>query len=88
MAYPLLLALFDGHTGCFLKALDDDTFGQAFNLPWAIDFGDGLRRHLTQLYELVFVLLLASSIDYLEKRYTFENGFRFRFFLFCFLIFH
>jgi phosphatidylglycerol:prolipoprotein diacylglycerol transferase len=87
MVYPLLLALVIGRIGCFLEGLDDGTFGVASSLPWAIDFGDGIRRHPTQLYELLFVLILAFSIYALEKRYTFENGFRFQFFLFSYFVF-
>jgi len=87
MVYPLLLALVIGRIGCFLEGLDDGTFGVAYSLPWAIDFGDGIRRYPTQLYELLFALLLAFSICWLEKRYTFENGFRFQFFLFAHFVF-
>ena len=61
MVYPLLLALVIGRIGCFLEGLDDGTFGVAYSLPWAIDFGDGIRRHPTQLYELLFALLLHSQ---------------------------
>jgi phosphatidylglycerol:prolipoprotein diacylglycerol transferase len=54
MVYPLILAMIIGRTGCFLAGLEDGTYGIASNLPWAINFGDGIRRHPTNLYEIVF----------------------------------
>ena len=29
-------------------------YGTPTDLPWGVDFGDGLRRHPTQLYEVAF----------------------------------
>jgi prolipoprotein diacylglyceryltransferase len=29
-------------------------------VPWAIDFGDGIARHPTQLYEIAFLALLTA----------------------------
>jgi prolipoprotein diacylglyceryltransferase len=57
---PLCLAIAVGRIGCFLTGLDDHTHGVASNLPWAVDFGDGIRRHPTQLYESLFLLILAA----------------------------
>jgi len=57
-ALPLLVGLAVGRVGCFLTGLDDLTYGVATDLPIGIDFGDGVRRHPTQLYEIAFVLLL------------------------------
>jgi prolipoprotein diacylglyceryltransferase len=48
-----------GRVGCFLAGLPDHTYGVATNLPWGVDFGDGIRRHPTQLYEIVMLGLLA-----------------------------
>lgn len=31
-------------------------------LPWGIDFGDSLLRHPTQLYEIVFLVILGCAI--------------------------
>ena len=38
------------------------TYGTATTLPWAVDFGDGVPRHPTQLYEIAFVLLLGVAL--------------------------
>lgn len=52
--FPILLGLIIGRIGCFLAGLNDGTFGVATALPWGIDFGDGIPRHPTQLYDIVF----------------------------------
>lgn len=49
-----------GRIGCFLAGC---CYGTATSLPWGVDFGDGVLRHPTQLYEAVFVLgLLAYAL--------------------------
>ena len=35
--------------------------GPSRALPWGVDFGDGLRRHPTQLYESAFHLAAAAG---------------------------
>jgi phosphatidylglycerol---prolipoprotein diacylglyceryl transferase len=37
--------------------LSDKTDGIATNLPWGVDFGDGISRHPTQLYEILFLCI-------------------------------
>lgn len=48
---PLALGIAVGRLGCFFAGLPDYTYGIATNLPWAVDFGDGIPRHPVQLYE-------------------------------------
>ena len=50
---PVLFGLAIGRVGCFLAGLNDGTFGLPTHLPLGIDFGDGIPRHPTQLYEIV-----------------------------------
>jgi hypothetical protein len=57
-----------GRVGCFLTGLADDTYGVATQLPWGIDFGDGVRRHPTQLYEIAFLALLAAVLAWRARR--------------------
>lgn len=61
-AVPLCVGIAIGRIGCFLTGLADDTYGSRTSLPWGIDFGDGVRRHPTQLYEILFLLLLARLL--------------------------
>ncbi len=56
---PLSVAIAVGRIGCFLGGLDDQTYGTATALPWAVDFGDGTARHPVQLYELVTMAAFA-----------------------------
>jgi phosphatidylglycerol---prolipoprotein diacylglyceryl transferase len=76
-AYPLILAIAVGRVGCFLTGLADQTHGVATNLPWGVDFGDGIARHPTQLYEIAWLIVLAGVIAFVPKR----DGLRFRAFL-------
>jgi prolipoprotein diacylglyceryltransferase len=76
-AVPLAVAIALGRVGCFLTGLDDRTFGVATSLPWGVDFGDGIRRHPTQVYEAVFLLALAGGL-LLWRRRTPATGDLFR----------
>lgn len=87
MVYPLILAMVIGRTGCFLAGLEDGTYGIATNLPWAIDFGDGIRRHPTNLYEIVFWLLLWIALKLIERKHRFADGARFKVFMASYLVF-
>lgn len=42
-----------GRLGCFLQGC---CYGTPTRLPWGVDFGDGVPRHPTQLYESAFLL--------------------------------
>ena len=61
-AIPLCLGIAIGRIGCFLTGLDDRTAGITTTLPWGVNFGDGVSRHPTQLYEVLFVLALGGFI--------------------------
>jgi phosphatidylglycerol:prolipoprotein diacylglycerol transferase len=87
MTYPLLLAMIIGRIGCFLAGLQDGTHGTATNLPWGIDLGDGVHRHPTSLYEIVFLVLTWIFIYGLEKKYELVNGAKFKLFLFSYCLF-
>ncbi|SDH66638.1 prolipoprotein diacylglyceryl transferase [Mucilaginibacter sp. P25] len=87
MVYPLILAMVIGRTGCFLAGLEDGTYGIASNLPWAIDFGDGIHRHPTNLYEIVFWGMLWVVLKLIEQNYRFADGARFKVFMASYLVF-
>ena len=65
-AVPLCVGIAIGRVGCFLAGLPDDTYGKPTSLPWGVNFGDGIRRQPTQLYEIVFLLGLAVAAGALE----------------------
>jgi prolipoprotein diacylglyceryltransferase len=65
-AVPLCIGIAVGRLGCFFAGLADDTYGTPTTLPWAIDFGDGIPRHPTQLYEFLFLIVLAWLLSHLD----------------------
>lgn len=67
-AIPLAVGIAIGRIGCFLSGLSDETYGTATTLPWGVDFGDGIIRHPTQLYEMIFLLLLAGWLYWLQRQ--------------------
>jgi prolipoprotein diacylglyceryltransferase len=82
--FPLILGTCIGRVGCFLTGLPDHTYGVETSLPWGVDFGDGLRRHPTQLYEIVFLLLLGAALV-LRMRRPWVDGEIFRLFMLGYL---
>jgi phosphatidylglycerol---prolipoprotein diacylglyceryl transferase len=79
--FPIILGLCIGRVGCFLTGLPDHTYGVATNLPWGVDFGDGVRRHPAQLYEIVFCLFWAAALIWRMRR-PWRPGEIFRLFMF------
>ena len=61
-ALPLAVGIAIGRIGCFLTGIEDDTYGVATTLPWGMDFGDGVLRHPTQLYEIFVAVGIAVWI--------------------------
>ena len=88
MVFPILLGLSIGRLGCFFSGLEDGTFGTATTLPWGINFGDGIHRHPTNLYEMLFLGVLALLLWGLERwRGPLGDGRRFELFLGGYLLF-
>jgi len=61
-AIPVTIGIAIGRVGCFLTGLSDDTYGTVTNLAWGINFGDGMKRHPVQLYEIAFLFVLAPML--------------------------
>ena len=78
MVWPLTWGILVGRMGCYLAGLHDDTFGLPSALPWAMDFGDGVPRHPTQLYDMALVLALALAV---HGRFNAVPGLAFKLFL-------
>ncbi len=83
---PLVLGIAIGRVGCFLTGLPDHTYGIATTLPWGVDFGDGIRRHPTQLYEIVFVLCWGALV-WIRAQWPYSRGDLFRLFMFGYFAF-
>ena len=67
-AVPLAIGIAIGRIGCFLTGLSDNPYGTPTTLPWGVDFGDGIPRHPTQLYEIAFLLVLIPLLYKALKR--------------------
>jgi phosphatidylglycerol---prolipoprotein diacylglyceryl transferase len=83
---PLIMGTIVGRVGCFLTGLSDLTCGTATSLPWGVDFGDGIARHPTQLYEILFLFILLIVIQ-LRSRYRLNSGDSFKFYTIGYLSF-
>ncbi len=79
---PLCVGIAVGRVGCLIAGLADDTYGKPTSLPWAVDFGDGIGRHPVQVYEIVFLILIAVLVSRKDKL---PEGARFRIFLATYL---
>lgn len=64
-AVPVAVAVGIGRLGCFTAGC---CHGTASSLPWAVDFGDGIFRHPTQLYEFAFHIGIAGVLAWLFGR--------------------
>lgn len=84
--FPVLLGLMIGRVGCFVAGLEDGTFGVPTSLPWGIDFGDGIPRHPTQLYEIIFAATLWWVLLRLRARWTAQPGLLFKVMLCSYLL--
>jgi len=84
LALPLVLGIAIGRIGCFLSGLEDQSYGIATGLPWGIDFGDGIARHPTQLYEVV-VLAGLGALLIVRADMTASVGDRFKLFMVVYL---
>jgi len=79
---PLCVGIAVGRVGCLAAGLADDTYGKPTNLPWAVDFGDGIGRHPVQAYEIVFLIVIGLLLGRANKL---PEGARFRIFLASYL---
>lgn len=86
IVFPLILGIAIGRVGCFAAGLADDTSGIATDLLTGIDFGDGVRRHPTQLYEIAFLAALACLLARARARGV-GGGRLYRWFMFAYLAF-
>lgn len=82
--YPLIVGTAIGRIGCFLTGLSDRTYGIATSLPWGVDFGDGILRHPTQIYEIIFLLGLMLFLR-VRSRYHQKEGDLFKFYMMAYL---
>jgi len=69
-AAPVAAAIAVGRLACFSVGC---CHGTATDLPWGVDFGDGIRRHPTQLYEFGFHASCAVILARLQAHGLFRG---------------
>jgi prolipoprotein diacylglyceryltransferase len=86
---PLIVGMMIGRIGCFLTGLSDHTYGTPTNWITGVDFGDGVKRHPTQLYEFAFLLVLGIILMRIKRALAkvLWEGYLFQFFMLSYLIF-
>ena len=85
--FPIILGMMIGRIGCFLSGIEDGTYGIETDFFMGMDLGDGLLRHPTALYEIIFLGSLWLEIRMLEKKVKLDNGSRFKIFMVAYLLF-
>lgn len=65
IAPAVALGMAVGRLGCLCRGC---CYGRPTVLPWGIDFGDGIARHPTQIYEALFDFALFLLLWRLQKR--------------------
>jgi len=79
-AVPICVGIAIGRVGCFLTGPEDHTGGVATRLKRGVNFGDGIPRHPTQLYEVLFALTLGVFL-WRQSRRPHTQGDLFRVFM-------
>lgn len=64
-AVPVAVSIGVGRLGCLWAGC---CFGAETDLPWGMDFGDGVTRHPNQLYEAAFHFTMAGLLAYAGTR--------------------
>ncbi len=85
--FPLILGISIGRIGCFLTGVIEPTFGIPTTFFMGMDLGDGLLRHPTALYEILFLILLGIGLTWTQHRLNLKNGSLFKIFMVCYFLF-
>lgn len=68
---PVALGLGIGRIANFINA---ELYGRPTTLPWAVDFGDGIPRHPSQLYEAAKNVVIFSILWILKEKQNLRKG--------------
>ena len=83
--FPLLTAMIVGRIGCFLMGVGEPTHGLPTTTITGMDLGDGLHRHPTSLYEIVFLSVLFWAGTQVQRKWRIRPGRLFMLFLTSYL---
>lgn len=84
---PLILGMMIGRVGCFSMGVHEPTYGVETDMSWGMNLGDGLYRHPTSLYEILFLGILGFVLKKIWALNHFKEGLIFQFFLISYLLF-
>ncbi|GAA4181559.1 prolipoprotein diacylglyceryl transferase [Sphingobacterium ginsenosidimutans] len=87
MVFPLIVAIMIGRIGCFYTGVFEQTYGLPTECPLGMYLGDAYRRHPVALYEIAFLILLFISLQWFKRRFIFQNGVLFQFFMLAYFSF-
>jgi len=79
--FPIIAGIFIGRIGCFLSGINEFTYGEVTSSVFGMDLGDGLLRHPTSLYELVFLVILFFILKWIQNNSVLKNGELFKIFM-------
>ncbi|HEU4469723.1 MAG TPA: prolipoprotein diacylglyceryl transferase family protein [Flavisolibacter sp.] len=85
--FPMILALIIGRLGCFTMGIYEETYGTASSLPWAMDLGDGLKRHPVTLYEIFYLFVTWTALALAKNKLQLRAGALFKLFMILYLAF-
>lgn len=83
---PILAGLVIGRAGCFLAGLHDGTCGLPTQVPWGVDFGEGVLRHPAQLYEGLLALFALVTWPRWRTAFARTPGLAFRIMMLSYLL--
>lgn len=72
--FPLIVGIMIGRVGCFLTGVKDGTVGLACAYSWCFDQGDGIARHPTSLYEILFLICMLVTLRIVERYNVLKEG--------------
>lgn len=79
--FPIIVGIIIGRVGCFLMGVNEFTYGKPTNSIFGMDLGDGILRHPTALYEIIFLVLLMVVLKSIRSFTIKENGLQFKIFM-------
>ena len=85
--FPIILGIFIGRIGCFLSGINEFTYGKQTTSIFGMNLGDGLLRHPTSLYELIFLITLFIGLKRIQNHVPLKNGDLFKWFMVLYFTF-
>lgn len=87
MVFPLIVAITIGRVGCFYTGVFEQTYGLPTECPLGMHLGDAYKRHPVALYEIAYLLLLFTALQYFKTRYNYHKGVLFQLFMLSYFSF-